>query len=92
MIYDVFELVRSEIGYQSLCYRTTYSYSNIALFQVGSHMTGGDIYGVVYENILIKHKIMVPPRAKGTVTYVADPGSYDVNVCFLSFGALVEAL
>ncbi|XP_069114898.1 V-type proton ATPase catalytic subunit A [Argopecten irradians] len=47
--------------------------------RVGSHMTGGDIYGVVYENILIKHKIMLPPKAKGTVTWVADPGTYDVN-------------
>lgn len=47
--------------------------------RVGSHITGGDIYGVVYENVLIKHKIMLPPNAKGTVTYVADPGSYDVN-------------
>ncbi|XP_041373038.1 V-type proton ATPase catalytic subunit A [Gigantopelta aegis] len=51
--------------------------------RVGSHMTGGDVYGVVYENILIKHKIMVPPRAKGTVTYVAEPGSYDVNEVIL---------
>ncbi|KAJ8319690.1 hypothetical protein KUTeg_002761, partial [Tegillarca granosa] len=48
--------------------------------KVGSHITGGDIYGVVYENVLIKHKIMLPPNAKGTVTYVADPGSYDVNL------------
>ncbi|XP_033759048.1 V-type proton ATPase catalytic subunit A [Pecten maximus] len=47
--------------------------------RVGSHMTGGDIYGVVYENILIKHKIMLPPKARGTVTWVADPGTYDVN-------------
>ncbi|OWF55216.1 V-type proton ATPase catalytic subunit A [Mizuhopecten yessoensis] len=47
--------------------------------RVGSHMTGGDIYGVVYENILIKHKIMLPPKSKGTVTWVADPGTYDVN-------------
>ena len=48
--------------------------------QVGSHITGGDIYGVVYENTFIKHRIMLPPKAKGTVTWIADPGSYDVNV------------
>ncbi|CAH1797385.1 unnamed protein product [Owenia fusiformis] len=47
--------------------------------QVGSHVTGGDIYGIVYENTLIKHKIMLPPKAHGTVTWVAEPGSYDVN-------------
>ncbi|KAG7225022.1 hypothetical protein INR49_014477 [Caranx melampygus] len=43
------------------------------------HITGGDIYGMVYENSLIKHKIMLPPKNRGTVTYVAPPGSYDVN-------------
>lgn len=38
------------------------------------------MYGMVYENILVKHKIMLPPKARGTVTWVADPGEYDVNV------------
>ena len=52
-------------------------------FQVGSHVTGGDIYGVVYENILIKHKLMIPPKARGTVTYLAEPGSYDINVSII---------
>lgn len=47
--------------------------------KVGSHITGGDIYGLVYENTLIKHKLMLPPKAKGTVTYIAEPGSYDIN-------------
>lgn len=48
--------------------------------RVGTHITGGDIYGYVNENTLIKHKIMLPPKAKGTVTYIAEPGSYDLNV------------
>ncbi|XP_013399710.1 V-type proton ATPase catalytic subunit A [Lingula anatina] len=47
--------------------------------RVGSHITGGDVYGVVYENNLIKHKIMLPPKARGTVTWMADPGNYTVN-------------
>ncbi|KAI4888003.1 hypothetical protein NFI96_034670, partial [Prochilodus magdalenae] len=47
--------------------------------RVGSHITGGDIYGMVLENSLIKHKIMLPPRNRGTVTYVAPPGNYDVS-------------
>jgi V-type H+-transporting ATPase subunit A len=46
--------------------------------RIGSHITGGDVYGVVYENQLIKHKIMLPPRAKGTVTWIAEPGSYSI--------------
>uniref|UniRef100_UPI0037E827CD V-type proton ATPase catalytic subunit A isoform X2 n=1 Tax=Semicossyphus pulcher TaxID=241346 RepID=UPI0037E827CD len=47
--------------------------------RVGSHVTGGDIYGMVFENSLIKHKLMLPPRNRGTVTYVAPPGNYDIS-------------
>ena len=47
--------------------------------KVGSHVTGGDVYGSVQENTLIKHKIMLPPKAMGTVTYVAPPGNYTVK-------------
>lgn len=53
----------------------------ILRLQVGSHITGGDIYGVVHENTLLKHKMMLHPRAKGTVTYVAPPGNYNITVC-----------
>ncbi|XP_037601389.1 V-type proton ATPase catalytic subunit A [Cebus imitator] len=47
--------------------------------RIGSHITGGDIYGIVNENSLIKHKIMLPPRNRGTVTYIAPPGNYDTS-------------
>ncbi|KAG9511029.1 V-type proton ATPase catalytic subunit A, partial [Fragariocoptes setiger] len=47
--------------------------------RVNSHVTGGDVYGYVQENTLIKHKIMLPPRAKGTVTFIAEPGNYDLD-------------
>lgn len=48
--------------------------------RVGSNITGGDIYGYVHENTLIKHKVLLLPKARGTVTYIAEPGSYDLNV------------
>ena len=47
--------------------------------RLGSHVTGGDIIGLVQENAVIKHKIMVNPKARGTVTYVAQPGNYSVE-------------
>merc|ERR1740137_96463 len=47
--------------------------------RIGSHITGGDVYGLVQENNLIKHSMMLPPRARGTVTYLAPPGSYTIN-------------
>lgn len=43
-------------------------------------MTGGDIIAIVQENTLIKHKIMIPPKLAGTVTYIANSGNYDVTV------------
>ncbi len=48
-------------------------------FKVGSHITGGDIFAVVHENSLIKHKIMLNPKARGTVTYIAEPGNYNIE-------------
>ncbi|XP_002130747.2 V-type proton ATPase catalytic subunit A-like [Ciona intestinalis] len=48
-------------------------------FQVGSHITGGDVYGLVQENTLIQHRLMLPPKAHGRITYVAEPGNYNVN-------------
>merc|ERR1711963_169232 len=47
--------------------------------RIGSHITGGDVYGVVQENNLIKHSMMVPPRSRGTVTYLAPPGNYTIK-------------
>ncbi|KAF6029446.1 hypothetical protein EB796_012246 [Bugula neritina] len=47
--------------------------------KVHSHLTGGDIFGTVYENAMVDHKIMLPPKALGTITYIAEPGSYDVT-------------
>jgi len=49
-----------------------------AVFQVGSHVSGGDIYGTVHSYIL--HKIMIPPKLMGTVTYIAPEGNYALNV------------
>lgn len=47
---------------------------------VGDHILGGDIFGSVYENSLFSdHKILLPPRAKGTITHIAEAGSYTVD-------------
>ncbi|PIK60316.1 putative V-type proton ATPase catalytic subunit A isoform X1 [Apostichopus japonicus] len=44
---------------------------------VGSHITGGDFYGLVQENSLIEHRLMLPPKSRGTVTWIAPAGHYD---------------
>jgi V-type H+-transporting ATPase subunit A len=48
-------------------------------FKVGDHITGGDIYGKVYENSLIVHYIMLPPKSAGTVTFIAPAGNYTLK-------------
>ncbi|XP_014817777.1 PREDICTED: V-type proton ATPase catalytic subunit A-like, partial [Calidris pugnax] len=58
--------------------------------RVGSHVTGGDIFGTVMENSLIQHKIMVPPRSRGTVTYIAPPGHYSVSVRVTGWAGCVQ--
>lgn len=43
-------------------------------------LTAGDIYGIVFENNLFsEHKVMVPPKVKGRVTYIAPAGSYTID-------------
>jgi V-type H+-transporting ATPase subunit A len=48
--------------------------------KVGDHISGGDVWGIVYENSFIsKHKIIFPPRGRGTITKVASKGEYTVD-------------
>ena len=52
-----------------------------AWLQLGDHVSGGDIFGRVYENSLVNaHKITLSPRAMGTITHIAEKGSYAVDV------------
>ncbi len=56
--------------------------SNLAcgpVSQVGDRITGGDIYGIVAENSLIEHRLMLPAGARGTVSYIAPSGHYNVE-------------
>ena len=48
--------------------------------KVGDPITGGDVYGVVEENSMIKeHRIMLHPKARGKITWIAEPGKYTLN-------------
>ncbi|KAK4217153.1 H(+)-transporting V1 sector ATPase subunit A [Rhypophila decipiens] len=48
--------------------------------KVGDHISGGDVWGTVYENSFISvHKILLPPRARGTITRIAPKGEYTVE-------------
>mmetsp|Transcript_36083 Transcript_36083/g.92229 ORF Transcript_36083/g.92229 Transcript_36083/m.92229 type:complete len:616 (-) Transcript_36083:52-1899(-) len=47
--------------------------------KVGDLATGGDIYGLVHENSLMDHRLMLPPGAKGRISYIAPAGQYDIE-------------
>lgn len=48
--------------------------------KVGSIVSGGDIIGRCFENNLFdEHRILLPPKAKGKVTFIAPPGQYTVR-------------
>ena len=49
-------------------------------FKKGDHITGGDSFGTVFENSLLSvHRILLPPRARGTITKMPKAGSYTVD-------------
>ena len=48
--------------------------------KIGDHITGGDIFASVFENSLLSdHKILLPPKARGTITRIAEAGQYTVE-------------
>ena len=38
----------------------------------------GDEIGTVQETLMLKHRIMVPPRYSGSITYIAEEGDYTI--------------
>ncbi|UKZ46181.1 H(+)-transporting V1 sector ATPase subunit A [Trichoderma virens] len=47
--------------------------------KVGDHISGGDVWGTVFENsFLAVHKILFSPRARGVITKIAPKGEYTV--------------
>ena len=46
----------------------------------GEHISGGDVWGKVVENSLLnEHRILLPPRARGTIKKIAGKGEYTVD-------------
>ncbi|THD19184.1 V-type proton ATPase catalytic subunit A [Fasciola hepatica] len=56
-----------------------WEFTPTASLRPGMHITGGDIYGVVNENDLVKHRIMLPPKAQGTIRWIAPAGTYTIK-------------
>jgi len=46
----------------------------------GELISGGDVYGTVFENQLVRdHKILLPPFGQGRITYIAPKGQYTLK-------------
>ncbi|XP_065579169.1 V-type proton ATPase catalytic subunit A isoform X2 [Artemia franciscana] len=67
------------INTPALSRTATWDFKPSRNIRVGSHITGGDVYGNVLETRLVDHRLMLPSKARGTVTWIAPPGSYTVS-------------
>lgn len=48
--------------------------------KIGDVLSGGDVYGTVFESFLFKeHRLMVPPNVQGRATFISPPGNYTIT-------------
>lgn len=59
--------------------------------KIGDELKGGQIIGLVDENRLIKHKILVPPNVEGKVVFVAEEGEYNLKTPVVKLSQQNEA-
>ena len=51
----------------------------VPVAKAGDKVRGGDVIGTVQETAVVLHKIMVPPKASGTVASVISEGDYTIR-------------
>ena len=51
----------------------------VPVAKVGDAVSGGDILGTVQETSVVLHKIMVPVKDKGTISWLAEEGDYTIE-------------
>ncbi len=53
----------------------------VPVAEVGQTVRGGDVLGTVQETAVVLHKIMVPAKLSGTVSWMIAEGDYTVEEC-----------
>ena len=53
----------------------------VPVAKAGETVRGGDVLGTVQETAVVLHKIMVPVKLSGVLSWVAEEGDYTVNQC-----------
>jgi len=51
----------------------------IPLLKIGQDIKGGEVLGTVPETDIINHRVLIPPRTKGKLSWVADEGEYTLG-------------
>lgn len=67
------------IDCQPLNLKKTWSFVPNKQLKPGENVSGGDIIGSVKESSMIEHKIMVPPKVSGKITFIEGAGSFDIR-------------
>jgi V-type H+-transporting ATPase subunit A len=63
----------------SLDRKKKWDFTPSPVFKVGDPITGGDVFGSVFENEYFdNHKIMLHPKKRGKITWIAPKGKYTV--------------
>jgi V/A-type H+-transporting ATPase subunit A len=57
----------------------------VAVAAAGDEVVGGDAVGTVKEGMTIVHKVMVAPRKKGRLSWVAPSGDYNIDEIVAKF-------
>jgi len=65
------------ISIRGLDHEKEWEYTPVA--GVGDKVGGGEVLGEVPETKLITHRVMVPPETAGEITWVIEPGSYNID-------------
>lgn len=82
VIFDQFQsiFIPKGIDIPSLDTKKAWNFTPAKNYTIGDKISGGDIFGIVEENMLLaEHKIMLPPLAMGEITYLAPAGEYNLN-------------
>ena len=72
--------------------KAAWEFAPSSSFKIGDRITGGDIYGTVQENSLLEHRCMLPPGARGAVSWLAPAGEYSLEdkVIEVEFGGATK--
>ena len=77
----VFEKIKSgrlERGIKFPPLSRTKKWHFIPLRKLNEKVKGGDLIGTVQETQLLQHKILVPPKISGNLTYITNEGEYTI--------------